>query len=164
MSPRARLWAVALPLLLIGVAVRQAAAATSSGNLGISATLQATCVISVSPLAFGTYTGVVSNATATITITCTKSTAYNVGLDVGQGGNATSAQRILTGPSGTAVGYTMSQNAAHTINWGPTVGSDTVAGVGTGAAQTLTVYGQIFAGQYAVPGAYSDVITAAVTY
>jgi spore coat protein U-like protein len=49
-------------------------------------------------------------------------------------------------------------------NWGNTVGTDTVAGTGNGAAQALTVYGQIAAGLYVTPGSYTDTITATVTY
>jgi spore coat protein U-like protein len=39
-----------------------------------------------------------------------------------------------------------------------------VSGTGNGNAQTLTVYGQLPAGQYVTPGAYADTITATITY
>jgi len=44
------------------------------------------------------------------------------------------------------------------------VGTDTVAGTGTGALQSLTVYGQLPANQKVLPGSYSDTITVTITY
>jgi spore coat protein U-like protein len=44
------------------------------------------------------------------------------------------------------------------------VGTDTVAGTGTGATQTLTVYGSIPAGQVVTPGTYRDTVNVIVTY
>jgi spore coat protein U-like protein len=39
-----------------------------------------------------------------------------------------------------------------------------VTGTGTGVAQPLTIYGTEPANQYVTPGAFTDTITAAVTY
>lgn len=50
-----------------------------------------------------------------------------------------------------------------TINWGNTAGT-MVGGTGNGSAQTLTVYGEVPAGQAVTPGAYVDTITATITY
>ena len=58
--------------------------------------------------------------------------------------------------------YVITQDAGRVTNWGLATG--TVAGTGNGSAQTLVVYGRIAAGQYVTPGAYSDTITATVTY
>jgi spore coat protein U-like protein len=44
------------------------------------------------------------------------------------------------------------------------VGTDTLASTGTGVAQSITVYGQIPAGQYVSPGTYNDTIIATITY
>lgn len=88
----------------------------------------------------------------------------NVGLNAGTATGATVANRSMTGPASTLLGYKLFSNSARTINWGNTVGADTVAGSGTGLAQSLTVYGQIPAGQYVKPGSYTDTITATITY
>jgi spore coat protein U-like protein len=141
-----------------------AMAATTTGAITITATLQATCLVSVSALTFGNYSGVVANATATLSVTCTNTTTYNIGLNIGTGAGATIAQRMMTGPSSGVLGYTMSKDVGHTVNWGQTVGTDTTAGTGTGLAQPLTIYGQIPAGQYSAPGSYTDTVTATVTY
>src|SRR5262249_56597254 len=100
----------------------------------------------------------------TITVTCTNTSPYNVGLDPGTATGATVTTRKMSGPGGALLAYALYQDAAHTKNWGNTVGTDTVAGTGNGNAQSLTVYGQVAAGQYVTPGAYADTITATITY
>jgi spore coat protein U-like protein len=153
-----------LAMLALGLHPVPAVAATAGSTIGVTSTVQATCLNTATPLAFGTYTGAVATATATITVTCTNTTPYNVGLDPGTSTGATVTTRGLTGPAGALVTYVLTSDSAHAVNWGMTVGADTVAGTGTGAAQPITVYGQEAAGQYVTPGAYTDTITATVTY
>jgi spore coat protein U-like protein len=103
-------------------------------------------------------------ATTTVQVTCTNTTPYNVGLNPGTAIGATVTTRKMTGPASATLNYALTQDSGHVTNWGQTVGTDTVAGTGNGSAQTLTVYGILAAGQYPAPGAYSDTITATVTY
>jgi spore coat protein U-like protein len=105
----------------------------------------------------------VIDASTTITITCTNTTAYNVGLSPGNGTGATVTNRLMTNGAVT-VQYGLFSDAARSVNWGQTVPTDTVAKVGTGAAQVLTVYGRVTAGRFVAPGTYNDIITATVTY
>jgi spore coat protein U-like protein len=70
----------------------------------------------------------------------------------------------MTGPGAALLNYSLFSNSGMTTNWGNTVGTDTVPGAGTGTVQAITVYGQVAAGQYLAPGAYTDTITATVTY
>ena len=139
-------------------------AATATTTFQVTATVQATCLISATNLSFGTYTGVVATSTSTITVTCTNTSPYNVGLNAGTASGATVTTRKMSGPGGALLSYALYQDAAHTTNWGNTVGTDTVARTGNGNAQSLTVYGQVAAGQYVTPGAYADTITATITY
>jgi spore coat protein U-like protein len=141
-----------------------AVAATATATFQVTATVQATCQISAGPLAFGIYTGVLANALSTVTVTCTNTTPYNVGLDAGQATGATVTTRKMAGPSGGLLAYSLSQNDARTINWGNTVGTDTETGIGNGTAQALTVFGRVAAGQFVSPGAYADTITATLTF
>jgi spore coat protein U-like protein len=60
--------------------------------------------------------------------------------------------------------YSLYQDSGHATVWGNTIGTNTVTGTGTGIAQTLTVYGQIPATQYAAPGAYTDTVNVTLTY
>jgi spore coat protein U-like protein len=137
---------------------------TSTSNFNVGATGSSACAISANPLAFGAYSGLLVSSSSTITATCTGGTPYNVGLNAGTATGATVTTRSMTGPAGVLLGYKLFTNSSHTTNWGNTVGTNTEAGTGTGLAQSLTVYGQIPAGQSANPGAYSDTIIVTLTY
>jgi spore coat protein U-like protein len=154
----------AVGVLTLGLASTAANAATTTNNtFQVTANVQATCLISATPLAFGSYNGVLNNATSTVNVTCTNTTPYNVGLDQGTATGATvTTRKMKNGAS--LLNYSLFSNSGMTTNWGNTVGTDTVTGSGTGASQSLTVYGQIPAAQYVTPGAYSDTITATLTY
>jgi spore coat protein U-like protein len=56
--------------------------------------------------------------------------------------------------------YQVFQDAARTINWGNTTGTELT---GTGNA-TVTFYGQILAGQYVAPGTYTDTLSTQTTH
>ncbi len=151
--------------LLAGLALSlPAQAATATSSIAVSATVQATCVNTATALAFGTYSGVQADATAVVTVTCTNSTPYNVGLNAGTAAGATVSTRKMTGGASVFLNYALYSDAARTVNWGTTAATDTVAGVGSGAAQPLTVYGRVPAAQFVAPGAYADTIIATVTY
>jgi spore coat protein U-like protein len=138
--------------------------APTTTSFSVSAAVLSACSISATNLAFGTYSGSLINSTSTISVTCTISVPYNVGLNAGTATGATVTNRSMTGPSSTLLGYKLLSNSARTINWGNTVGTDTVAGTGTGTQQSLTVYGQLPANQLVLPGSYADTITATITY
>jgi spore coat protein U-like protein len=156
--------AVALSILTLGFAPLPAIAATSTTTFSVTATVQATCLVSATALAFGTYTGAVATSTSAVSVTCTNTTPYNLGLSAGLATGATVTTRSMVGPASALLGYGLFQNAGHTVNWGQTIGTDTVTGTGNGSAQAITVYGQAAASQYVAPGAYADTITATVTY
>jgi spore coat protein U-like protein len=149
--------AAVVGFLTLGFASTSAFAVTTvTATMAVSATVQATCVVSTTPMAFGTYTAVVSNSTATVSVTCTNTTPYTLGLNGGTTGTVTA--RVMKSGA-VALGYGLFTDAAWTTNFA------TLASVnGTGSAQVTTVYGQIPAGQYVAPGAYADTITATVTY
>jgi spore coat protein U-like protein len=161
---KSALSAAALGFLALGLAPRPAMAATATTTFAVTATVQATCLVSATPMAFGTYTGAVANSTSAVSVTCSNTTPYNVGLSAGTATGATVTTRKMTGPGSALLSYSLFSNAGMTTNWGNTVGTDTVTGTGNGTAQSLNVYGQVAAGQYLAPGAYTDTITATVTY
>lgn len=146
-----------------GLLAVPAHAATSTASFPVTATVQASCVISAAALAFGTYTGVQADGSSTVTVTCTNSTTYNVGLNEGIASGATVATRQMTAGAAT-LNYALFRDASRRLNWGTTVSADTLAGTGNGSAQSLTVYGRVSASQFVDPGAYSDTITATITY
>jgi len=164
-SLKLSLAAAALAIITLGLASTPASATTTvTTTFGVSATVQSTCLISATALAFGTYTGVVDTATSQVSITCTNTTPYNVALSPGLATGATVTTRKMAGPSSSVLSYSLFSNSGMTTNWGQTTGTDTVTGTGNGVSQGITVYGQIPAGQYVNPGSYADTITASVIY
>ncbi len=150
--------------VLSGASMDPAAAQTATTTFQVTATVQATCLITANPLAFGTYAGTQTDASTTISVTCTNTSAYNVALSAGNAVGATVTTRGMTGPGLAVLNYGLYTNPARSTNWGETVGTDTVAGVGSGTAQILTVYGRVPAGQFVTPGAYVDTITATISF
>jgi spore coat protein U-like protein len=163
-SIKAAVSATILGCLALGIASTSAAAATTTSSFAVTATVQATCLVSATPMAFGTYTGTQATSSSTVSVTCTNTTPYNVGLNAGGATGATVSSRSMSGPGSALLVYSLFSDSARTANWGQTIGTDTVTGTGNGSAQALTVYGQVAAGQYVAPGAYADTITATVTY
>jgi spore coat protein U-like protein len=141
-------------------------AASTTSTFAVQATIAATCTInSASTLNFGTLGVLASNTdqTSTIQVACTNTTPYNIGLDAGTGSGATVAVRKLTS-GGATVNYSLYSDAGRATVWGTTIGTDTVAATGSGAAQSYTVYGRIPAQTTPAPGNYADTITVTVTY
>jgi len=148
----------------VTVSVSGTGLTTATNHFNVKATVVVACTVADNPLNFGAYSASLINASSTIFVTCTNTTAYNVGLNAGTAAGATVTNRSMTGPGGALLGYKLFRNSGRTSNWGNTAGTDTVSGTGTGAAQSLTVYGQIPAGQHVTPGSYADTIIATVTY
>ncbi len=144
-----------------------ASAQTSTSQLKVTLSVQSECKLtSTSDLAFGT-TGVIQaaiSATGTIGVQCTNTTPYNIGLNAGSGTGATVAARKMTSGSGSTILYDIYRDSARTLVWGDTVASNTLAGTGTGAVQTLTVYGRVPIQNTPAAGTYSDTVTVTVTY
>ncbi|WP_348264700.1 spore coat U domain-containing protein [Telmatobacter sp. DSM 110680] len=137
---------------------------SATESFTVTVQIQATCTIAANPLNFGAYSGASLDASTSLSVSCTKAAAYNVGLSAGAAPGATVTNRSMTGPAASLLSYKLFSNSGYSTNWGNTVGTDTLLGVGTGVAQSLTVYGQIPAGQWVRPGSYSDTITATLTY
>jgi spore coat protein U-like protein len=143
-----------------------ALASTTTSTFTTQITIAATCVInSASTLDFGTQGVLTANVdnTSTVSVQCTDTTPYNIGLDAGTGAGATVGTRKLTN-GGNTINYTLYSNAGRTTVWGNTVATDTVAATGNGAAQPYTVYGRVTAQTTPAPGTYTDTVTVTVTY
>ncbi len=151
---------------LLALSTFQAHAATATGTLGVSLTVAATCTISsVANVTFGTLTTLVAGATANgaFTMTCSNGVAYQT--TIGTSVNASGVQRRMVGAVNTTsfINYNLFSDAARTIAY-PTVGVG-IAGSGTGAAQTTTIFGAIPAVAVTPKNdIYSDTVTITVTY
>ena len=143
-----------------------ACAATATDSFGVTITIQSDCrITTTTTLDFGTQ-GVLAaavDATSTLGVICTPSTAYDIGLDAGGGSGATTTTRKMTS-GGATIDYQMFQDAGRTTNWGDTIGTDTVSGTGTGSAQSFTVYGRVPAQTTPATGTYTDTVTVTLTF
>lgn len=160
----------ALSVLCLGTAIASQAyaAGTQNANIAVTAAVESACTLATTALTFPAYTGAaVVDTTATLTVTCTNAAPYVMALGAGNGAGATTTVRVLTSPSTTSVlNYGLYSDANHTVTWGNTVGTDTVSGTGNGAAQDVTVYGEIAANQLSAQVAtdYADTVAVTVTY
>jgi spore coat protein U-like protein len=163
-----------LRTMLFGASLLAGVSAQSAGNttFAVSATVLQTCTVTAADLAFGPVNVLLNaptDAATTITLFCGTGVNFRVGLDEGQGTGGSTTTRVMTntgggGGAGT-LNYILTQDANHTLNWGNTDPTDTEAATGTGADQTLNVYGRILAGQQAATyGTYADTISVYVYY
>jgi len=150
------------------------AAAQETAILNVSANVPAKCRFGAGSmtLTFADYDAT-ANSTAdgsmTMSIQCTKGTAYNILLSGGNAGSV-SARKMSddTDSMGDGVdllGYQLYSDSGRTTAWGETIGTDTVAHTATtSAAQDYTVYGRISAGQDVETGTYTDQVTITLDY
>lgn len=144
------------------------AAGTQNVNIAVTAAVESSCTLSTTALVFPPYTGAaVVDTTATLSVTCTNQAPYTLSLGAGNGAGATTAVRKLTSAlTSSTLNYGLYQDESHTTSWGNTAPTDTVAGIGSGALQNVTVYGEVMANQLApqVATDYIDTVAMTVTY
>jgi spore coat protein U-like protein len=147
--------------------VGPASGTTTSTTFQVQIVITNACVIgAVSTLNFGSQgtLAAIVPATTTIGVNCTLALPYNVGLDAGVGSGATVATRKMTGPASATVSYSLYQDVTHLLVWGNTIGTNTIAAVGTGLSVPYTVYGAVPIQATPAAGTYTDTITVTVTY
>lgn len=105
-------------------------------------------------------------ATSSVSVTCSNTVPYNIGLNAGTGAGSTVANRYMDGASaaGNKVLFNIYQNAGHSTVWGSSQGVDTLSGIGNGTAQAISVYGQIPIQTTPQPDTYKSTITATVYF
>ena len=156
-------------LSLGGLAAAGSAQAQSpaTGSLTVNATVPANCELDSPTLAFGTTVDVLAatdtDASATINVTCTTGTAYEVALD--DGTNFSTVRRMEIGTTGSFLTYELYRDASRTQRFGSIV-AERASGTGQGSsADAILVYGRIPQGQTtAAVGAYTDTVGISVTW
>jgi spore coat protein U-like protein len=158
---------IATAFAILTVALSQdALATTATTTFQVQITITNSCVIgSANTLDFGSHGPLVSNvdASTTLSVQCTNSLPFNIGLDAGTGVGATFANRKMTSGGGT-VTYALYQDNGRSTLWGDVVGTNTVSGTGTGSSATYTVYGRVLPQSTPAAGTYTDTITLIVTF
>lgn len=159
-----------LAAFTLGFTSTSALAATSTtSTFQVTANVVASCTVTTTGgnVAFGTYSGTAKTATTVLTVNCTDTTPYSIGLNAGSTTGATVTTRQMKGAlSGTTttLGYSLTTDSAGLNNWTDIGGSNVSTGTGTGGTQTVTVYGQLAANQTVAPDSYSDTVTATLSY
>lgn len=140
---------------------------TSQFPFTVNGSVPNACTLTPKPvpdLAFGSVPGPITanlDRTTTIGLVCTGRTAWQIGLDNGL--NASGTVRRMRNAGGQFVSYELYRDSPRSLRWGNTLASDTLAGTGSGTAQSLSVYGRV-APQAPNIGTYSDTIMVTVTY
>lgn len=141
-------------------------AATSTGTMAVSSMTVAACIVAATPLTFGTLNLIATapnDSTATVTVTCTPGTPYNVGLD--NGVNFATTRRMKSATVAAYVPYTLSSDTLRSVPWGNVVGTNTVTGTAVVAPTSLTVYARVPGGTTPVASdTYLDTVTVTITY
>jgi spore coat protein U-like protein len=157
---------LAITLAIIGPG--RSLAGTATASLAVSATVDAVCSITTTPLTFPDYLELGANqttpddGTGTITATCTAGAAPTIGLSLGANSTGTQAQ-MTNGVSYLA--YGIYQDANRTIVWGNAAPNLRSLGtVPNNNPQLITVYGRIPAGQAPQSGAYTDTVQATINF
>lgn len=169
-SNRNRLLASAMAAVLATVLPFAGAHAASPATAKFDVTMSvvADCTVTATGIDFG-QTGLITSAKtgqSSLTVTCTNTTPYNVGLDAGSGVGSSGTTRFLSGSLGTnadTVKFNLYRAPGAGL-WGNTQGTDTLAGTGNGDKQTLTVYGEIPVQNAPTPDSYKSSITASVYF
>jgi spore coat protein U-like protein len=158
---------IALPVCGL-VSGTSAFALTASDTVPVTATVIDSCTVNSTALTFGNYNGIVGSAldsVGTVTAVCTMGTAFSVALDAGTGSGAAMTARLLTGPGGATLAYSIFCDAPRTQVWGDgSGGTDVATGTGTGVAQSFTMYGRVPSLQTSTVGSYTDSVTVTLTY
>jgi spore coat protein U-like protein len=147
-------------------------AATATANLTVQINVTASCTINAATLDFGSTSllATLIDATTTLSVTCSNTTPYSVGMD--NGVNFSATRRMRQGATANFIGYDIFTDSARTNEWTTASSSTTCTaanscflGTGNGSAQSITVYGRVPAlGTGPTPGAYTDTVTMTVTY
>ena len=174
--------------LLVGAAfafVGLASAATNpaTATFQVLFKVNKACTVSAANLNLGvqesTGTVVTAAGTGSVTVNCSKKTAYTIGLLPTNAGatatgagvmNATNLPVAYSPANVDKVKYQLYQAPAMTATvWGNTPGTNTLAGAGTGAAQAaIKVYGKVTSTATELlavtPDNYVDTVTVSVVY
>lgn len=132
----------------------------------VTAVNNKTCRVTANDLNFGSVTAfsIAANrdVNGSATITCTNGTAYRVLIGNGLTGTGPTARKMTNGAN--SVTYAIYRDVARTQAWGSTSGVNSLAGTGTGLAQTITMYGRVPPQAVPPPGNYSDTVVMTIEY
>ncbi len=142
--------------------------------LSVGAAHAATCTISATGVAFGTYNVFATSpgdSTGSIRFRCTgpgnsSGNRISVTIGISRGASTTFTPRTMSGPVD-ALGYNVFRDAARTSIWGDgTAGTQVYANtnVPRNTNVTVTMYGRVPAQQDVRAGTYTDTLTVTIDF
>lgn len=146
---------------------------TATSTFQVTMTVQAACTVTAgapSNIALGTVASTATNVAGnnTIAVNCSKSTPYYIGLAPSNANTAGAGTMAGTGANTDKIAYQLRSTAGTSGTvWGNTATATSVgngiAGTGTGASQSHTVYVTVPSANF-TPDTYTDVVTVNVNY
>jgi spore coat protein U-like protein len=164
MSKKSAAFAFALSFLVFDLAPQPTVAATSSASIGVSVTVQDSCLASASSAKSGTDTIPLEKTLYNVSVKCILPAPYTVSLSTGQVSGSIVAARETDSPESTLFRYLFASNTSGIINGRQTVATNTGAGISSASLQTLSLRSEIPAGNDFATGAYVGTIIITVTY
>jgi spore coat protein U-like protein len=149
-------------------------ASTRQYSFTVTGSVITNCNVSAAALNFGSSPSTIAaniDSTTTITVQCTNTTPYSIGL--GSGINASGSQRrVQVGATGNYLNYGLYTDAAYSNAWAATTSTTSCTagvstcylGTGTGSNQNITVYGRVPSQTAPVVGTFTDTVVVTVTF
>jgi spore coat protein U-like protein len=160
--------------LLAGCAGESIEAQSRTATLRVSAHVVSDCVVTVRDLLFGDYDPVATNrsqaldATADVTLTCTRGTIAAIDLSDGLYGGQARASGVGTRAMGSGarnfLPYDLYKDAGRRERWGQSASGMAMAAASSTAPRTVVVYGRVPANQDAPVGRYVDEVLVTVRF
>jgi spore coat protein U-like protein len=151
-----------------------AQAFTNTGSMDVSATIESSCSVSASPMAFGiVLPGVSKDTTAVVTAKCTAGTAYTLDLGDGlyhitTGGTGGQYRRQMASAANRLpyVIYIDSTRATEIAATAVALNNLLTTTVGNAVDQPVTIYGRVIGAEStAMPaGDYTDTVTVTISF
>ncbi|HXW53264.1 MAG TPA: spore coat U domain-containing protein [Myxococcota bacterium] len=113
----------------------------------------------------GNFQAAATTSSGGVTVLCTESTPYSVGLNNGNNYNVTNSTRQMSDGASHVIAYGLYHDNALSLPWGDIGSGKELMATGSGSSQAATVYAQIPAGQTPVPAAnFSDVVVVTLNF
>src|SRR5208283_2557358 len=119
----------ALSFLAFELTPQPAVAATSSASIGVSTTVQASCLASAKSTELRTGSVPLESAASNVSVKCDKPTPYIVSLSTDLVPAAIVAARETATPGSALLQYLFISNTRGIMNWGQTAATDMDAGI-----------------------------------
>jgi spore coat protein U-like protein len=131
----------------------------------VTAQVAGGCSVTASDVNFGNQTSLAANIdqTSTLGVRCPAGIPYSIGLNGGASGATDPTQRKLSNGIDT-ITYGIYQNAARTVPWGSTIGTNTIAASGSGSFQNFIAYLRLPPQPTPPADIYEDAVVVTITY